>query len=103
MLNEHVRELYQMVPYGTTVIIVDGIFGPFGRGFKPVKPGDRGADVYEVQRKLKELGYYKGYVDGIYGEGMKQAVHRFQRDNGLTAQNTVNRESLEQMGFLEFE
>lgn len=103
MLNRHVRELYNLVPHGTTVMIVDGLYGPFGSGFKPIKPGDRGADVFEVQRRLKQLGYYNSYVDGIYGEGMKRAVHSFQRDRGLTVKNTITREDLLEMGFREFE
>ena len=92
-----------MIPHGTSVVISNGQFGPFGRGFKNIGPGDRGADVYEVQRRLKELGFYRGYVDGIYGEGMKSAVHSFQRKNGLTARNTIGRQELHAMGFREFE
>jgi hypothetical protein len=103
MHNRHVRELYNLVPHGTTVIIVEGLFGPFGRGFKPINPGDRGADVFEVQRRLKQLGYYNAYVDGIYGEGMKKAVHSFQRDRDLPVKNTITREDLLEMGFREFE
>ncbi len=103
MKNKHVIELYELVPHGTPVVIVDGSFGPFGQGFKPIKIGDRGADVYEVQRRLKELGYYKGYVDGIYGESMKTAVHKFQKDKGLEVKNTITEKDLQAMGFLEFE
>lgn len=103
MLNKHVRELYSLVSHGTTVIIVDGLYGPFGRGFRPINPGDRGADVFEVQRRLKQLGYYNTYVDGIYGEEMKRAVHNFQKSKGLTVKNTITRNDLLEMGFREFE
>lgn len=50
-----------------------------------LKQGDRGEDVKEVQRKLKQWGYYSGSIDGIYGSGTKEAVMYFQRKNGLTA------------------
>jgi ankyrin repeat protein len=40
-------------------------------------------DVYEVQKKLKELGYDPGSTDGIWGKKTKSAVKRFQLDNGL--------------------
>ena len=33
-----------------------------------------------VQQKLKDLGYYKGGVDGIYGLLTREAVTNFQRD-----------------------
>jgi ankyrin repeat protein len=39
--------------------------------------------VYEVQKKLKDLGYDLGRPDGIYGRKTKSAVRQFQRDNGL--------------------
>jgi ankyrin repeat protein len=40
-------------------------------------------DVYQVQKKLKELGYDPGGTDGIWGEKTTSALKRFQRDNGL--------------------
>ena len=103
MYNKDVEELYGIVPHGTRVVIVNGSFGPFGSGFKNIEPGDRGADVMEVQRRLLDLGYYNAYVDGIYGEGMKYAVHKFQKENGLVVKNAVTKKDLEFMGFLEFE
>lgn len=103
MYNKDITELYSLVTYGTKVIIVNGSFGPFGNGFKPINPGDRGSDVYAVQQKLKKLGFYNGYVDGIYGEGMKTAVHSFQKSNGLPVENTVNRDDLLKLGFREFD
>ncbi len=103
MYNEDVAELYDIVPIGTDVAIVNGQFGPFGRGFDEIIPGDRGADVLAIQRRLKQLGYYTGELDGIYEDGLKKAVHSFQRDNSLQAQNTITRDAWLKMGFREFE
>ena len=38
----------------------------------------------KVQQALKNLGYYKGSVDGKYGAGTAAAVKEFQRVNNLT-------------------
>lgn len=103
MYNRDVQELYRMVSHGTPVVIVHGSFGPFGKGFRNLKPGDRGADVFAVQERLKKLGYYKGYVDGIYGDAMKSAVHKYQRDNKLYVSNVISRRMHAAMGFREFE
>ncbi|MGE5614063.1 MAG: L,D-transpeptidase family protein [Bacillota bacterium] len=103
MFKDDVAELYNLVPIGTVVTIVNGQFGPFGRGFDEINPGDRGADVLAIQQRLKQLGYYGGPLDGIYEDGLKKAVHQFQRANGLKAQNTINRETWLKMGFREFE
>lgn len=98
MYNKDVRELYKIVPIGTTVRIYGGPYGPFGEGFRVLRPGDRGADVYEVQRLLKEKGYFKGYVNGIYGEDMKQAVFNFQKKNGLKQSNEIGYIFYEKLG-----
>jgi hypothetical protein len=103
MFNDDVAELYRLVSVGTEVVIVNGQFGPFGRRFDEINPGDRGADVLAIQKRLKQLGYYGGPLDGIYEDGMKKAVHQFQRDTGLTAKNTITRQTWLNMGFREFE
>lgn len=103
MFNKDIRELYGIVPVGTPVIIRNGPFGPFGTGFRNLHPGDRGADVLAVQERLKELGYYMGNADGIYGEVLKKAVHRFQADQGLAVKNSITHEDYDAMGLVEFE
>lgn len=103
MFNDDVAELYSLVPVGTEVMIVNGQFGPFGNGFAEIISGDRGSDVLAIERQLKKLGFYKGELDGIYEDGLKKALHEFQRANGLTAKNTITKEDWLMMGFREFE
>lgn len=103
MYNKHVKELYDLVPQGTPVVIVNGIYGPFGRGFKELNPGDRGADVLAIQQRLKVLGYFKGYESGIYRDDLKHALFKFQKDFGLSVQNTITKAAWFAMGFREFE
>ncbi len=44
----------------------------------------KGILVLELQKKLQEIGLYKGKVDGIYGENTGEAVLRFEEQyNGL--------------------
>ena len=43
------------------------------------------AAVRLMQQKLKNLGFYRGSVDGSFGSGTTDAVKSFQRANGLTA------------------
>ena len=50
-----------------------------------VKSGSEGDDARTVQRRLKDLGYYKGKTDGIFGKGSVDALTRFQKANGLLA------------------
>ena len=53
--------------------------------------------------RLKAKGYYEGAIDGIYGEGMKQALLKFKKDNGLPITHYVDKESYEALGILQFE
>ena len=48
-----------------------------------IKQGSKGDEVKEVQRRLKEWGYYNGAVDGVFGAGTKSAVIAFQKKERL--------------------
>lgn len=63
-----------------------------------LKQGSKGEIVKKVQTKLKNWGYYKGSVDGIYGKQTKSAVQYFQRRNGLTADGIVGKKTAAAMG-----
>ena len=60
--------------------------------------GSTGDKVSEMQRKLKNWGYYDGSVDGIFGSGTRKAVEYFQRTNGLTPDGVVGRATAAALG-----
>lgn len=62
-----------------------------------LKLGSKGDDVKNVQRKLKDLGFYKGSVDGDFGVGTEDAVLRFQQQYGLEADGKVGRYTLDKL------
>ncbi len=53
-------------------------------GYVTLEEGSSGEQVRNLQKRLKELGYYKGNVDGSFGEGTTAAVMAFQLRNNLT-------------------
>lgn len=57
-----------------------------------------GDEVKSIQRKLSSLGYYKGSVDGIYGQQTKSAVTSFQRNCGITADGICGQQTLLYLG-----
>ena len=63
-----------------------------------LKQGATGGEVKEVQRRLKQWGYYNGAVDGIYGKGTVEAVKKFQKKNGLTADGIAGIETYRALG-----
>ena len=57
-------------------------------------PGDTGAAVRKVQKRLIALGYLDGSADGDYGNMTKNAVKAFQKRNGLSVTGSVNSKTL---------
>lgn len=54
-------------------------------GYITLREGDKNDAVMTLQRRLKNLGYYNGYVDGTYGSGTTAAVRAYQADKNLKA------------------
>lgn len=100
MRNSDVEDLFEHITVGSIVYITNGPFGPFGSGFRTLKPGDRGADVLEVQKRLQQLKYYNGDLDGIYGEGMKKSLIDFLKDNNIELTDKITTEIYEAMGII---
>ena len=89
MRNKDVEDLYNTIDYDTTVSIINGDYGAFGYGFRNLTPGSTGADVAEVQKRLKVKGYYNGPIDGIYGESMKSSLINFLKNNNIPITDTI--------------
>jgi N-acetylmuramoyl-L-alanine amidase len=60
--------------------------------------GSQGDKVIEVQKKLKQWGYYDGAVDGIYKGQTLEAVKKFQRKNGLKVDGIVGEQTAAALG-----
>ena len=63
-----------------------------------LRQGSTGSEVQEVQRRLRNWGYYSGAVDGIFGAGTRRAVIAFQQKNGLTADGVVGMATYKALG-----
>lgn len=63
-----------------------------------LRQGASGGEVKELQRRLKQWGYYDGAVDGVYGKQTVEAVKYFQRKNGLTPDGIAGRSTFEALG-----
>lgn len=60
--------------------------------------GSRGNEVRQIQTKLKQLGYYNGSIDGIYGSDTQKAVISFQKNCGLKADGIAGPKTLLYLG-----
>lgn len=62
--------------------------------WRDLKERSEGEDVYWLQARLKELGYYPGTVTGLFLSGTKNAVKKFQKDNGIYASGKADEKTL---------
>ena len=54
--------------------------------------------VAAVQRRLGQLGYYHGVVDGVIGPQTRSAIAAFESRNGLAVDGTISRPLLDSLG-----
>lgn len=99
MNNNDVAELYKIIPIGTKVTIIDGVYGVFGKGLRELRSGMYGSDVMEIQKKLKELGFFSGEPNGKFGSETEKAVKEYCKNSGLSIRKTIDKQLQTQMGF----
>lgn len=52
--------------------------------------GSSGPEVSQVQQRLQNWGYFRGTVDGFFGQKTFEAVKLFQQRNGINPTGTVD-------------
>jgi len=67
--------------------IAVAVVGVFGVKSKEALAYD--THMYEIQSRLKELGYYDGAVNGVYDDATVVAIKEFQADNGIYVSGAV--------------
>ena len=99
-MKKHSSAIYKVGKFGFIFLILILIvsLACSGSVFALSKMGSTGSEVRQIQTKLKNWGYYKGGVDGIYGTKTKNAVVYFQRKNKLTADGIAGPATLAAMG-----
>ncbi len=66
----------------------------FELGQRVLNRGNEGPDVAFLQRKLKELSFYSGEIDGLYGDMTINAVIQFQRSQNIMVDGVAGPQTL---------
>ena len=67
-----------------------------------VQKGSTGWDAIEVQKFLQEQGYYKGDIDGDFGDKSVEALEAYQEANGLDKDGIFGKNTAAAAGFKNF-
>ncbi|HNX14110.1 MAG TPA: L,D-transpeptidase family protein [Oscillospiraceae bacterium] len=92
MKDKDAIEVKNLVTIGTGVEIKQDSL-PFRKMGKSMT----GSDIYNTQIMLKNLGFYTGLIDGIFGEGMERAVKSFQRTYRLNDDGIIGKKTFEKI------
>lgn len=77
---------------------IDGIFGVKTKSACPiVRKGARGNITWLIQAMLYCRGYNTNGIDGVYGDGTKNAVYNFQKNNELIADGICGKNTFEKL------
>jgi hypothetical protein len=57
-----------------------------------------GSIAQQVQQELAAGGFYRGAIDGVIGNGTRQAIRAYERANGLRVDGRIDNELLRSMG-----
>lgn len=80
------------------VALIISLVGSYYKTYATSKFGSSGEEVRQIQSKLKSWGFYTGSIDGVYGSQTVEAVKKFQRKNGLTADGVAGEKTLAALG-----
>lgn len=94
MRNKDAEELFEWVPIGTNVKIV----GKKTQVQRVLRYKSSGADVVQLQLKLKELGFLFTRADGLFGTTTEEAVRLYQLEKELEPTGTVDKRTRELLG-----
>jgi hypothetical protein len=91
---------YGYYPYSYYAGYPYSYYGGYSNAYSYYQPGygyDT-ATVAAVQRRLGELGYYHGVVDGIMGSQTRAAIAAFESTHGMIVDGMITTRLLNRMG-----
>lgn len=96
MFNEDVEEIFEMIPYGTLVVVKG--YRPQLDFTKPIGPGSRLPEVVALQQALRANGFDAGRCDGVYGTVTAAKVRDVASTYGLPYGKHLVRDVLRVLG-----
>lgn len=88
------RSLIRMLTFVFALILCLSVALTALADYKTIAYGSTGNDVRKMQSALKTKGFYKGTVDGVFGDSTRKAVISFQNSVGIRADGKPGNKTL---------
>lgn len=96
-MKVHIRHWRMVITIGLLLSITLSGFAYAALGDRLLGRGSKGAEVTELQKKLVQLGYAVGTVDGKYGSKTEAAIRRFQKEHGLRVDGLAGTQTIKEL------
>jgi YVTN family beta-propeller protein len=93
MFSNSTERNYKSIPWVLLTLTVT-LFSVSLPAWGVLKKRDRGVEVTELQKTLKNIGYYHDEITGIYDQTTFEVVKKFQAEKGLKVDGIVGRKTL---------
>ncbi|NLM20666.1 MAG: spore cortex-lytic enzyme [Peptococcaceae bacterium] len=95
--NKDRNKLLAVLSISLFLCLALAVSGQAALGDRTLSPGSKGAEVKELQKKLLQIGYQVGKVDGVYGKSTTEAVKRFQKNRGLKVDGMAGEKTIAEL------
>ncbi|SDG80390.1 spore cortex-lytic enzyme [Desulfosporosinus hippei] len=96
-MKVHIRHWRMVITIGLLLSITLSGFAYAALGDRLLGRGSKGSEVTELQKKLVQLGYAVGTVDGKYGSKTEAAIRRFQKEHGLRVDGLAGTQTIKEL------
>ncbi|AFQ46394.1 spore cortex-lytic enzyme [Desulfosporosinus meridiei] len=96
-MKVHIRHWRMVITIGLLLSITLSGFAYAALGDRLLGRGSKGSEVTELQKRLVQLGYVVGTVDGKYGSKTEAAIQRFQKEHGLRVDGLAGTQTIKEL------
>lgn len=91
------RKIFSIMTVSLILCLVLSAVCSAALGDRTLSQGSKGSEVKELQKRLTQLGYQLGKVDGVFGKSTAAAVTRFQKNRGLKADGIAGEKTIKEL------
>lgn len=89
--------VFQVMALSMVLCLILSAASQAALGDRTLSQGSKGSEVKDLQKRLTQIGYQLGKVDGIYGKSTKAAVERFQKNRGLKVDGLAGPKTIKEL------